>query len=83
MKIKQAVDLAVRWSGGDRNKALEICQRQAELDPKLREEVREEAADYFVMNLIEELLTRGYSLERPDELVEAVISRLKSGPVVE
>jgi hypothetical protein len=81
MKVKRAVEAAVRWSCGDEAKAVEIIRRQAELDPELRAQIDEEASAYFVEHLIEGFLKTGlYSLERPDELYEAVMTRLKNGP---
>jgi hypothetical protein len=55
-------------------------QQQAALDPELRAQIDKEAAEYYVTRLTEEFLAKGYSLERSDELIAAIVERLKNGP---
>jgi hypothetical protein len=81
MKAKRAFEAAVRWSGRDVAKAVEIMQQQCELDPQLDAEIRKEARIAFVEKLIDDFLAKGYSLERPDELIAAVEARLLNGPL--
>jgi hypothetical protein len=80
MKVAKAVELAARWSGGDKDRGVEIFLTQATLDPELREQFEEEAQEHYVIELISGLLESGYSLERPEELIAAVVSRLQAGP---
>jgi hypothetical protein len=80
VKAKRAFEAAVRWSGRDVAKAVEIMQQQCELDPQLNAEIQGEAMLAFFERLIDGFLAKGYSLERPDELDAAVVQRLKDGP---
>jgi hypothetical protein len=80
VKAKRAFDAAVRWSGRDVAKAVEIMQQQCELDPQLTAEIQKEAEIAFVQRLIDDFLMKGYSLERPEELEAAIVNRLKNGP---
>ena len=80
MKFRQAIKTAVRWSRGDEARAKEIFMAQVSLDPKLKEQFEDEASAAYVEELIYEFLAKGYSLDRPDELIAAVGARLKRGP---
>jgi hypothetical protein len=78
MKVKQAVEAALRSAG--REDGAEIIRQQAKLDLELNALIDEESESHFIAHLIEEFLANGYSLERPDELIEALAGRPKSGP---
>jgi hypothetical protein len=79
-KIERTIEAAVRWSGGSEARAKEIFLRQAELDTALREQFQEEASGAYIENtLIPEAVERGYTLDRPAELVEAIGRRLENG----
>jgi hypothetical protein len=45
----------------------------------LKQQIKEEAAKFDVRILAEQLLSEGYTLERPEELNEAAILRWQQG----
>jgi hypothetical protein len=80
MKVKRAVEIAGRWAAGDADRGMAVFRRLAALDPELQKDFEEEAAQAYVERLAEEFLEQGYSLERPAELIAAIVNRLKLGP---
>jgi hypothetical protein len=81
MKVKQAVEMAVRWSRGDEQRAHEIFEQQTALDPALNEQFTREAQIAFIEKLIDGFLAQGYSVDRPDELIEASTWGVENNPL--
>ena len=73
-EVKQAVEAALR-SFGEHPK---INRQFDAFSVELTALLDEESEAHFLAHVIEEFLANGYSLERPEELFEAVSARLQT-----
>ena len=72
-KLDTAINAAVRWCGGNADKAIDIVLAQAKLDPALDTQLREAAITSRSGEIFDELVAEGYTSDNVDEWSEEVI----------